>query len=48
MQNYHRNLLENDHVSDVTLEDRMWVFLFLKCQIVGFGVNDIKSRVYAV
>jgi hypothetical protein len=48
MQNYHRNLLENDHVSDVTLENGMSVFLLLNCQIVGFGVNDIEYRVYAV
>ena len=48
MQNYHRNLLENDRVPDVTLENGMWLFLLLNCQITGFGVNDIAPRVYAV
>jgi hypothetical protein len=48
MQNYHRNLLENKHLSDVALENGMWAFLLLNCLIAGFGVNDIKPRVYAV
>jgi hypothetical protein len=47
MQNYHTNLLENDHISDVTQEDGILVILLQNYLIVGFGVNDIEPRISA-